>query len=174
VQRAASLAQPLAISRAAAPPVPHRAAAGDGKLTAHNDWIVTCRRLHRRLLNSVWEAPMTEPSAERRNEPRLRCLLTGLVVFEAHQSTMDCAVRSISAHGARIVLPDAFRVPDEFDLAIPHHEAMHHAQVTWRKGESLGLALSDVAEHVASARHKMTPRQKQRARLKAMAATCYG
>jgi hypothetical protein len=117
---------------------------------------------------------MSEPLPERREEPRLRCLLTGRIVLEAHQSTMDCTVRSMSAHGARIVASDPFRVPDEFDLAVPHHDEMHHAQVVWRKGENLGLALSDVAEHVAASRHHMTPRQKQRARLKAMADACYG
>jgi hypothetical protein len=116
---------------------------------------------------------MSEEIPERRDEKRLRCLLTGRIVLDAHTSTMDCTVRSMSEHGARIVASDPFRVPGEFDLAIPHHDEMHHAQVVWRKGDNLGLALSALADHAEAVRHRMTPRQKRRARLKAMADSCY-
>ena len=103
---------------------------------------------------------------ERRREPRLRSLLTGTVVFNAHQATLDCTVRSISAHGAKVVLAEAFRMPDEFELAIPHHDQVHRATVIWRKGEGAGLALTDVAKSAHSTGARMTRRQAERARLR--------
>ena len=87
------------------------------------------------------------PIADRRRAPRLRSLLTGTIAFDDNNSTMDCTVRNISAWGAKIVLPDAFRVPDDFNLVVPHHDQTHRAKVIWRKGESAGLALSDLEEH---------------------------
>jgi hypothetical protein len=109
---------------------------------------------------------LIEPFVERRREARLRCLLTGTIAFDDNKATFDCVLRSVSAHGARVELPDAFRVPDEFSLIVPHHDQVHHAAVIWRKGERAGLALSDVEE---SAPPRMTPRQRQRARLKELA-----
>jgi hypothetical protein len=121
---------------------------------------------------------MTEsaiPSAtERRSVPRLKTLLGGIVQFDDRKSTMDCTVRSLSAYGARIVLSEAFRVPDAFDLAIPHHDQTHRAKVVWRRGDCAGLVLSDVEEHEEpAARRRMTPRQMRRAHRKEMAAALY-
>jgi len=107
--------------------------------------------------------------SERRREPRLRSLLTGTVVFNAHKATLDCTVRSISAHGAKVVLAEAFRMPDEFELSIPHHDQVHRATVIWRKGERAGLALTDVEKSVHSARPRLTPRQAERARMRELA-----
>jgi hypothetical protein len=111
------------------------------------------------------------PIADRRRAPRLRCLLSGIIEFDDHNSTMDCTVRNISAWGARIDLPDAFRVPDEFNLVVPHHDQTHRAKVIWRKGETAGLALSDAEEH--EAKHRLTPREAARLRRKAMLDSLY-
>jgi PilZ domain len=111
------------------------------------------------------------PIADRRKAPRLRSLLSGTIVFDDHNSTMDCTVRNVSAWGAKIMLPDAFRVPDEFNLVIPHHDQTHRAKVIWRKGESAGLALSDVEEH--EERHKLTPREAALERRKAILSALY-
>jgi PilZ domain len=86
------------------------------------------------------------PIADRRKAPRLRSLLSGSIIFDDRNSTLDCVVRNISAWGAKIVLPDAHHVPEAFDLLIPHHAETHRAKVIWRKGENIGLALSDVEE----------------------------
>lgn len=111
------------------------------------------------------------PIADRRRAPRLRSLLTGTIAFDDNNSTMDCTVRNISAWGAKIVLPDAFRAPDEFNLVVPHHDQTHRARVIWRKGESAGLALSDVEEH--EERTRLTPREAALARRKAMLDALY-
>jgi PilZ domain len=111
------------------------------------------------------------PIADRRRAPRLRSLLTGTIAFDDNNSTMDCTVRNISAWGAKIVLPDAFRVPDDFNLVVPHHDQTHRAKVIWRKGESAGLALSDLEEH--EERNRLTPREAALVRRKAMLDALY-
>ena len=116
--------------------------------------------------------PLIEPFVERRRVPRLRSLLTGTIVFDDNKATFDCTVRSISAYGARVELPDAFRLPEEFNLVIPHHNQVHHANVVWRRGERAGLALSD-AEDGALDRNRPTAREQRRIRKRAMAAANY-
>jgi len=111
------------------------------------------------------------PIPERRRVPRLKCLLTGILAFDDRTSTMDCTVRNISAWGARVVLPDAFRLPEAFNLVVPHHSQTHRAEVIWRKGDNAGLALSDAEEH--EARHKSTPREAAFERRRAMLSAIY-
>ncbi len=105
------------------------------------------------------------PEVERRRVPRLRSLLSGIIV-DNHGCTLDCTVRNISAYGAKLVLADAFRLPDSFNLKVPHHDQIHHAKVIWRKGDAAGLELSDVEDVVHPARHQMTPREMKRAHQK--------
>ena len=97
------------------------------------------------------------PVIEQRRAPRLKTLLSGIIQFDDHKSTMDCTVRSLSAYGGRIVLSEAFRVPDAFNLVIPHHDQMHRAKVIWRRGDSAGLALSDIAEEEEPKARHMSP-----------------
>ena len=110
------------------------------------------------------------PIADRRKAPRLRSLFSGTIVFDDHNSTMDCTVRNVSAW-AQDHAAQSFRVPDEFNLVIPHHDQTHRAKVIWRKGESAGLALSDVEEH--EERHKLTPREAALERRKAIISALY-
>ena len=101
------------------------------------------------------------PAPDRRREPRLRSLLSGTIVFE-NKATMDCTVRNISANGAKAVIADAFRLPDEFNLRIPHHAKTHRAKVIWRKGDAAGFALSDAVEMAHAQRNRLTPRETER------------
>jgi hypothetical protein len=106
--------------------------------------------------------------AERRLAPRLKTLLTGILVFDDTGTTMDCLVRNISAYGARVMLADAFRLPDSFNLRVPHHDQVHRATVVWRKGDAAGLALADVEEIQHRDHRRMTPREMKRAHQKEM------
>jgi hypothetical protein len=116
---------------------------------------------------------VTAPVIEQRRAPRLKTLLTGIIQFDDRKSTMDCTVRSLSAYGARIELSEAFRVPDAFDLVIPHHDQTHRAKVIWRRGDRAGLALSDVEERDEPPARHMTPRQMRMAHQKEMAAALF-
>ena len=81
---------------------------------------------------------------ERRQEPRQRSLLSGKIVFDDHNCSMDCTVRNVSEHGAMAVRSKSFRIPAEFDFVIPHREEAHRATVIWRKRDGVGLALSQI------------------------------
>ncbi len=120
------------------------------------------------LTESMTETPVPHP--ERRRKPRLRSLLTGAIVFD-DKCTMDCTVRNISAYGAKVVLADAFRLPQAFTLRIPHHDQAHRATVVWRKGDAAGLALSDVQDTAHPERHRTTQRELMRAHQKEMDAS---
>lgn len=113
-------------------------------------------------------APESVP--DRRREPRLRSLLTGTIVFD-DKCTMDCTVRNISAYGAKVVLADAFRLPQEFNLRIPHHDQTHRAKVVWRKGDAAGFVLSDVHDNIHPERLRLSPREAARRHRKELDAT---
>ena len=61
-----------------------------------------------------------------------------MIVFD-DKATMDCTVRNISAYGAGVVLADAFRLPDTFNLRIPHHDQTHRARSDLAEGRCRGL-----------------------------------
>src|SRR5688572_8892644 len=107
--------------------------------------------------------PLIEPFVERRSEPRVGSLLSGTIVFHGNLATLDCTVRSISAHGARVELAEIFRMPEEFNLVVPHHDQVHHAVVKWRKGERAGLLLSDVEEDSPRRRREAAGEQRRTA-----------
>ena len=107
---------------------------------------------------------------DRRREPRLRSLLTGTIVFD-NKCTMDCTVRNISAYGAKVLIADAYRLPENFNLRIPHHDQTHRATVVWRKGDAAGFALSDVEEIEHPQRRRPTRRDAARAHQKEMDAS---
>lgn len=117
--------------------------------------------------------PVTYPETDRRREPRLKTLLGGIIKFDDHVSTMDCTIRSLSAYGGRIELSEAFRIPDAFDLAVPHHDQTHRAEVMWRRGDRAGLALSDPKPHDKRAPRHMTPRELRREHQKELNAALY-
>jgi hypothetical protein len=108
------------------------------------------------------------PIADRRLAPRLKTLLTGILVFDENGTTMDCVVRNISAYGAKVVIADAFRLPDEFNLRVPHHDQTHRAKVIWRRGDDAGLALADAEDAAHREHHRMTPRAMKRAHQREM------
>jgi len=114
------------------------------------------------------DQPASAP--DRRRAPRLRSLLSGTIVFD-NKATMDCTVRNISANGAMAVIADAFRLPDEFNLRIPHHARTHRAKVIWRKGEAAGFALSDMEEMAHPQRHRLTRHEAERLHRRELDAT---
>ena len=81
---------------------------------------------------------------ERRKEQRLKSLLGGRISFSRRQSTMDCTVRNVSAHGALVVFPHTSLTPTEFSLHIPHRGETHSAKVAWRHHDRAGVTLSSM------------------------------
>ena len=76
---------------------------------------------------------------ERRNNRRGRTYLRGQIVFNRRTSAIDCLVRNLSDHGARIEFTDAVAMPGEFDFVIPRHVESRRADLVWRNGTAAGI-----------------------------------
>jgi len=80
---------------------------------------------------------MAEVKEERRRDLRRRTLKGARIVFNNRQSTIDCVVRNLSAHGALLLVP-TLGVPNEFELRLD--EASHWVRVVWRTEDRMGVA----------------------------------
>jgi hypothetical protein len=80
---------------------------------------------------------------ERRQVPRHKSLLRGRVYFNNRNSTAECLVRDISAHGARLIFADEVLIPEIVELYIPAKEQMLRAQVIWRNANESGVAFAN-------------------------------
>jgi hypothetical protein len=81
--------------------------------------------------------------AERRRAPRQKSFLRGCVYFNKRRGALDCLIRDLSEHGARIIFSETVSVPDVVELYIPQKEWTLRARVQWRHGEEIGLAFPD-------------------------------
>jgi len=82
---------------------------------------------------------MSNPSDERRTLVRKRSFLQGRLYFNNRRSSLDCLVRDISNHGAKLKISDSVAVPDFVELYIPNKDETYRAKVQWRTGFELGL-----------------------------------
>ena len=76
---------------------------------------------------------------ERRESRRRKTLLAGKVIFGANRLAMDCAIRDLSAGGARLSFADPHGVPGEFELQLPSRGTVFRAEVRWRRGREIGV-----------------------------------
>src|SRR5215469_12202103 len=77
----------------------------------------------------------------RRSSRRLR----GRLYFDSNGlKSRPCQILDAFYEGARIIVDNPARIPDEIDLYIPKKKRFAHASVRWRHGRRLGLALSEI------------------------------
>ncbi|MDQ0465857.1 hypothetical protein QO010_003649 [Caulobacter ginsengisoli] len=89
---------------------------------------------------------MVEPvqkSGERRRVPRQRALLSAKLASEDAAQTLDCVIRNISADGALIETKSPHLVPRELHLVQIKDGTAWDAEIIWRRGNLIGLALKD-------------------------------
>lgn len=84
---------------------------------------------------------MDEPRSERRSETRRRALLGAQVVMNGKFSTVDCLVRNLAEHGARLHFGGAPWVPEEFELRIDGRNEKRRARKVWMRDGDMGVAL---------------------------------
>ena len=77
---------------------------------------------------------------EARRSERLKSLLRARIIFNGGNSTIDCLIRNVSAHGMRLELAESLSVPGEFDLEVPHKGRTYRAQLVWRGDGMIGVA----------------------------------
>jgi hypothetical protein len=87
-----------------------------------------------------------ELSVERRKVSRQKSFLRGAINFNNRQSVLDCLIRDISPHGARLIFSGAVAVPDVLELYIPQKDQTLRAHVISRHGREIRVAF---AQHLA-------------------------
>jgi PilZ domain len=77
---------------------------------------------------------------EARRSERLKSLLRARIIFNSGNSTIECLIRNVSAHGMRLQLAENLAVPGEFDLEVPHKGRSYRARLVWRGDGMIGVA----------------------------------
>ncbi len=77
---------------------------------------------------------------EARRSERLKSLLRARIIFNGGNSTIECLIKNVSAHGMRLELADGLAVPAEFDLEVPHKGRVYRARLVWRGDGIVGVA----------------------------------
>ena len=75
----------------------------------------------------------------RRSSRRTRCLRGRLYFNRNGRKSRPCQILDAFYEGARIVVDNPARIPDEIELCIPKKKRIAHASVRWRRGRKLGL-----------------------------------
>ena len=78
-------------------------------------------------------------SEEHRKEARLRALKGGKVVFNQHASVIDCVVRDLSGHGARLQVTTSVGIPERFDLVFDADNTSRSCRLVWRSDQQVGV-----------------------------------
>ena len=95
-------------------------------------------------------ATATKPQAQRKGAERRRstrrvCTLGGRLFYGLAGLSIDCIIRDISDHGARIAVPSAaWKAPKEVHLLSLREGKVYSGHVVWNRGRYLGLDFTDV------------------------------
>jgi hypothetical protein len=88
--------------------------------------------------------------AERRQAARQKSFLRGCIYFNNRRTAIDCLIRDISEHGARLRFSDSISIPDSFELHIPQKNQTLRVVARWRHGMDVGVSFPDVARAPAT------------------------
>jgi hypothetical protein len=80
---------------------------------------------------------------ERRQWPRKRTFLKGMVYFNHRLSSIECTIRDLTEYGARLQFAAAVTLPDAVEIEIAAREQTLKAQVRWRKDNEVGVSLDE-------------------------------
>jgi hypothetical protein len=83
--------------------------------------------------------------ADRRRSTRRNVTLGGRLFYGLAGLNIDCVIRDISDHGARIAVPSAaWKAPSEIHLLSLREGKVYSGKVVWNRGRYLGLNFSRV------------------------------
>ena len=80
---------------------------------------------------------------DRRQSERLPSILEGRIVLGRDAPHLQCTLRDISSTGARIWLPAAIELPQQFELRIPALEQTMPVQLMWSNGKTHGVMFQE-------------------------------
>jgi hypothetical protein len=87
------------------------------------------------------------PVFERRKEHRRPVFWDGKIGFNERQFRVRCLIQNISGSGAKLAFrssTDLPALPTEFDISIPHHQAVYRMQIKWRHRYAIGAEIKHV------------------------------
>jgi hypothetical protein len=87
-------------------------------------------------------------SAERRAKLRRRALKSGKIAFNRRASIIDCVVRDLSVHGARLQVATTVGLPKAFDLIFNGDNNIQLCRVTWLSYQHVGVQFVTCAPEV--------------------------
>ncbi len=99
------------------------------------------------MVVSVRSAPLSVNSGapERRRSSRHAVTLGGKLFYGLAGLSIDCVIRDLSDHGARIAVPKAsWRAPKAIRLLSLREGRIYIGEVMWNRGRYLGLDFSRV------------------------------
>jgi hypothetical protein len=77
---------------------------------------------------------------ERRSISRQKSFLQGRIFFNNRRTSVDCLIRDITEHGARLKFPSMTATPDVVELYIPNKDETYRVKVEWRNANEIGVA----------------------------------
>ncbi len=87
----------------------------------------------------------TRKPAERRRSARRNVTLGGRLFYGMCGLSIDCVIRDLSDHGARIAVPSAaWKAPKDIHLLSLREGRVYSGRVVWNRGRYLGLNFSAV------------------------------
>lgn len=78
-------------------------------------------------------------SAENRYAQRQRLLKDGQIIMRKGWSLFDCRITNTSTGGAGLALNAASHLPQEFDLLYLTEQTLVPCEISWRRGNRLGV-----------------------------------
>jgi hypothetical protein len=81
------------------------------------------------------------PRQERRKHQRSPAYMGGQITTDRRLISIDCVVRNMSGAGAKLVVPNATLLPDEFELHIAKRESASRVRARWRRERELGVEM---------------------------------
>ena len=94
----------------------------------------------------IFIADAPERGRDRRRSPRRNVTLGGQLYFGLCGLSMDCVIRDISEHGARVAAPKRWQAPKEVQLLSMREGRVYRARVVWNRGRYLALDFTSVHE----------------------------
>ena len=95
---------------------------------------------------------------ERRRSNRRHVTLGGRLFFGLAGLSIDCVIRDISDHGARVAVPSAaWKAPKAVHLLSLREGQVYSGEVVWNRGRYLGLNFSRVQPVTAVADPMLAP-----------------
>ena len=80
---------------------------------------------------------------ERRTSHRKKSFLRGTVYYNNRQSSVDCVVRDLSDHGARLEFGALTSLPDTVELHVPARGQTRRAEIRWRTDQEVGVCFDE-------------------------------